>query len=379
MIYAPSTGSLEPMSEFERLVLTGDPYERGKTHGTEWGRAVAANVKTYRRRFENEGLDIEAVRERAANYVETIDDDHEAYAEEIRGIADGSDVPLSDVAMLNVRWEILYSALDAGGEDDRTGGSRSADGCTSFGVLPSTTVGGKPYLGQNWDWLSPIEDTVFLVERRPPTGTATLAMTEAGIVGGKIGVNEHGIGLCVNGLVSAIDRTDSYGTPYHVRFREILDSPRFDRALEAIYTGDRACSANVLIGHADGEVIDLEAAPDRVGRFHPRDGVLTHSNHFRTPEIDVPDEPTGTSTFYRAARLRRQLTAGPDQLDPASMQTALRDHFSHPASICNHVDASVPPIEQTQTNASVIIDLDEQRLLATRGPPCEGEYREYAL
>ncbi|USZ67369.1 C45 family peptidase [Halorussus salilacus] len=406
------------MAEFERVVLTGTPHERGREHGERFADAVASNVELYRERFAHEGVDVDGIRDHAADYVEVIERDNPEYAAEMRGVAEGSDVPLADVAMLNVRWEVIYPAWkdraeseerekgrtrenegarergetgetgETGNEETTregappsTGGSPPVDGCTSFGVLPSATADGTTYVGQNWDWLAPVADNLFLMELRREDAPDLLAMTEAGIVGGKVGVNEHGIGLAVNGLISAEDGRNEFRKPYHVRFREVLDADRFDDALAPILETDRVCSANVLVGHAEGEVIDLEAAPGLVNPVYPEEGVLAHANHFETDAVESLNEKRGPSTLYRAERLRRLLAEDADAggVDSAAVRAALRDHFGRPSSICSHVDESLPEVEYGQTNASIVIDLQERKLLGQRGPPCEGEYHEYAL
>jgi len=47
----------------------------------------------------------------------------------------------------------------------------------------------------------------------PDNGPNHLRVTEAGIVGAKMGVNEHGIGLAVNGLVTPDDGESPSGSP----------------------------------------------------------------------------------------------------------------------------------------------------------------------
>ncbi|WP_162224604.1 C45 family autoproteolytic acyltransferase/hydolase [Halorussus amylolyticus] len=373
------------MSEFERVVLTGTPYERGREHGERFADEVASNVECYRERFAHEGVDIDAIRGEAEKYIDVVERQNSEYAEEMRGVADGSDVPLADVTMLNVRWEVIYPAwkasaeADADAETEEKLGESPIDGCTSFGVAPSATADGTTYMGQNWDWLASIADNLFLMELRRDDAPDVLAMTEAGIVGGKIGVNEHGIGLSVNGLISAGDGRNEFRKPYHVRFREILSAERYDDALRPILETDRVCSANVLVGHAEGELIDLEAAPEHVNPVYPDDGVLTHANHFESDAVESLNEKRGPSTLYRAPRLYRHLAADAGDIDSETIRSGLRDHFGKPSSICSHVDESSPEVEHGQTNASFVIDLQERRILAHRGPPCEGEYHEYAL
>lgn len=377
------------MPELPRLELTGTPRERGLTHGERFAGAVEENVEIYLDRFAHEGAEEATVRTQAERFVDLVADANADYAAEMRGVAEGSGVPLADVAMLNARYEVLYGAwaeeARSPSESDAasTGsepGSAGTDGCTSFGLQPEVTADGRTYVGQNWDWIAAVEPNTFVMDVRREAGPNHVAFTEAGIVGGKFGVNEHGIGLCVNGLVSAADGADPFRKPFHVRCREALDATRFDAAIEPILATDRACSANFLFGHAAGEVIDVEAAPESASHVYPEAGVLTHANHFEAAVgVESTFERLAPNTLCRAPRLRRLLRRAAPDVSVADAKAALRDHFNHPASICRHVDESEPPAEHTRSNASAIIDLEGRRMLATRGPPCESEYRAYEV
>lgn len=373
------------MPSFDIITLDGSPTERGVAHGEAVADGVAANVDAYLDRFEHEGVPRGTVREQADAFLDLIEDENPAYAAEMRGIAEGSGVPLLDVTVLNVRWEVIYTAWKEGVETDDSDetavedGPPPADGCTSFGVTPPATADGRTYVGQNWDWLASIADDLLLTRVERDGKPDFLTMTEAGIVGGKIGVNEAGIGMAVNGLVSAADGEHPYRTPYHVRFREAMDAERFDEALDPLVSAPRACSANVLLGHADGVALDLELSPETVSHLHPTEGILTHSNHFESDAVETPAALDGPSTLYRDRRLRDHLVAHAGGIDPDVIQEGLRDHFSAPASVCKHVDESLPEIEYGRTNASFVIDLEGRRLRGTQGPPCESQYREYQL
>jgi len=356
------------MSELPSVRLTGNPTERGRTHGEAFPEAIRQNVSTYMGRFEHNGVSETEVRDRAAEFLSRMENWNPAYAAELRGVAAGSGVDETDVAALNARYEVLYAAYS-----EQNAG---ADGCTSFALLPETTADGHTYVGQNWDWIPELD--LLVIDVRPADGARHVALTEAGIVGGKIGVNEHGIGLCINGLASGADGENPTRTPFHVRCREVLTADRLDLALEPIVTEPRACSANFLVGHAVGEMVDVEAAPEACHYVYPEDGLLVHANHFESDAIDSRLERLSPNTLRRAPRLERLLSTA-DHLDVATLQDALRDHFGRPASICRHPDEADPPDERIVTDASVVLDLTDRRMLATGGPPCEHQYREYAL
>ena len=372
------------MRPLERVELSGSPEERGRTHGERFADEIRANVDTYLERFAHHGVDEDEVLDRAAAFRPVIEAANPEYAAEMRAVGEESGVDLDEVTMLNVRYEVIYTAWAeeaGGGETGEAVAAAGVDGCTSFGLLPEATANGHTYVGQNWDWLAPVADTLFLMDVRPDDGAAHLAMTEAGIVGGKCGLNEHGVGLAVNGLISERDGDEPYRKPFHVRCREILSADRFGDALGAVLDADRACSANFVLGHADGEVVDLETAPERFNAVYPTDGVLTHANHFVDGDISRlgPTQTSGQTTLYRAERTRRALAREAGEIDEGTVKAALRDHFGRPGSVCCHVDERRPEVERGQTDASFVLDLTDRRMLATRGPPCESDYVEYEL
>lgn len=361
------------MTELPHVTLSGTAYECGVIHGETFADEIRRNVSVYLDRFAHHGVDERTVREQAADFLPRIDEWNYDYAEELRGVAAGSGVSEVEITLLNVRYEVLYAAY----ADENTG--TGVDGCTSFGLLPEATADDHTYVGQNWDWATPIADTLIVTEVRRDNGSDHLAVTEAGIIGGKMGVNEHGIGLVVNGLVSPDDGEDPLRKPFHVRCREVLEAERFDTALEPLVASPHACSSNFVIGHAAGEVIDIEASPHRTGYVYPRSGVLTHANHFVNDGFESLMERQLPDTLYRARRLRRALERCSGDIDSESIESGLSDHFGRPASVCRHVDRDAHPQERTQTDASVIIDLTDRTLRATCGPPCEAAYGTYRL
>src|SRR3989442_2551122 len=89
---------------------------------------------------------------------------------------------------------------------------------------------------------------VFFQKTGPATGPNVLCFTEAGVVGGKIGLNSEGIGLTINGLISNKDDWERLRKPFHVRCAEILGSKTLSQAVSRITRGERSCSANFLVG-----------------------------------------------------------------------------------------------------------------------------------
>ena len=363
------------------LDLGDDPYERGLVHGRMLAAAIADNIETYLARFAASGLQPEAARREGHAWIDVTRRQNPEYAEEMRGIADGSELPLADIVMLNVRYEITFGLfLKESREADVATVAGNADGCSTFGVLPEATASGHTILGQNWDWLAGVYGRCAVLRVRRASGPDFVCYTEAGIVGGKMGVNEYGIGLVENGLVSDHDGQNAYEKPFHMRCREVLCAASYDLALLPIVETRRVCSANFMIGHADGEIIDLETSPDAVSYHYPTEGIVTHSNHFLDPRHGPSQmERLSPSTLYRANRLDRLLRKDAGRLDIAAFKAALADHFGAPNAICRHPNESQPAAKRTMTNAAFVIDLATRTMHVANGPPCGNDFVAYPL
>ena len=364
------------MASLPILDLGSDPYERGLTHGRALSQQISENIETYLARFAAGGLNAETARAEGVKWVDVMRDQNADYAEEMRGISDGADIAIGDIAMLNARYEITFGLFgDEAKANDDSGLSTEADGCSTFGVLPEASANGHTLLGQNWDWLAGVYGRCVVLRITRDNGPNILCYTEAGIVGGKMGVNEHGIGLVENGLVSDHDGRNAYEKPFHMRCREVLDAETYDMALLPILATKRVCSANFVVGHADGEIIDIETSPNAVSYIYPQDGLVPHSNHFIDPRHGPSQmERLSTSTLYRANRLDRLLRKHLGKLDAPAIREALADHFGHPNAICRHPDERQPVAKQTMTNAAFVFDLNERTMLVADGPPCENAF-----
>jgi len=378
------------MPELTVLELGLDPRERGRVHGRAMRLEIRDNYKTYVERFEAGGAKLPVVLEQSDAWAAFIARDNPEYAEEMAGVAAGADLSLTEIAMLNARYELTYCVFGAEAQSLNSQAIVEPaiiepDGCTAFGLLPEMTASGHTLIGQNWDWLQKLQGHVFImrVKRSSEPGTGKpdfVGFTEAGIVGCKMGVNAAGIGLCVNGLVTQRDGANGFRKPFHVRCREILDAWTFDKALLPVVQTDRCCSANFLIGHADGEIIDIEATPDYCSYIYPEDGLVTHANHLVCEtRIASQFERIAPHSLYRANRLERLLRRSSVEIGIDTIQALLSDHFSAPASICRHADMTLPEPKRVISVAAAAIDLNARTLYVTDGPPCQSAFQAVPL
>ncbi len=352
------------------LRLEGAPYLQGLTHGRSLRRRIEHNLRLYFERFERElKLTRAETLRRAARYLAAIAAQSPDYHAGMRGIADGAGVDLAAIAALNARYELFYAAFAE---------RPLPEGCTAFALLPEATVDGHLLLGENWDWIAGVQGALIHVVE--PDGPQRLAFTEAGIFGGKIGLNSIGLGLAINGLTSHDDDWTRLHRPFHVRCYDALRAQDLDAAARAVAGEERSCSANFLLAQVPDQVINLEMGPRGVHVSACANGCLVHANHFLHAEaigVSERNVENNPHSWRRQARLERLLAARPLAL--GDVQAALRDHEGHPYSICFHIDPQEPPEEHYESVVSVIMDLHARALFISDGPPCQGAYARYAL
>ena len=333
------------MTRIPSLTTGEDLLGRGLAHGRRFAQEIADNVQTYLRRFAASGLGRDAAFAEAERWLAAMRTQSPEYAEEMRGVAQGSRQSDEAIALLNARYELAFTLF---GQDARAGETELSeqkkemlavgpDGCTAFGLLPQATTDRHTWLGQNWDWLEGVHGRTFVLRVQRKDKPSFVCFTEAGIVGGKMGVNECGIGLVETGLASSHDGRHPYEKPFHMRCREILDAETFEDARKAVTGTPRTCSANFVIGKAGGAIVDIETSPDHASDILPEDGILTHSNHFLTPgHGESLMEKLSPNTLHRVDRMRHLLRERGGNISFDDMRQAVTDHRGAPYAICRH-------------------------------------------
>lgn len=366
---------------FPHVRVSGGARERGRAYGEQARKRISTSIHAYEEVFRAyAGWSWPEVRREAARYEASIAAFDERYVVEMRGIAEGADVDLEDILSINVRTEVMFAAKAraAEGVGVDAGGPRQGE-CTAFAVVPEASATGHTLIGQNWDWLLHCFDTVVVLEAEQEEGPNYVSVVEAGLLA-KTGMNSSGLGVATNALVTEDDRGEP-GIPYHVLLRAFMDCETISDALSAAQRAPRSSSANYLLAHRDGMAVDIEAAPGDFSRMFllfPDDGMLAHTNHFRSPAFDrkdvslwvMPDSP------FRLERLRAAVERASPDLTLDTFREVLADHANFPSGVCCHPDDRMELFDQGSTVASVLMDLDEARMWVADGRPCTAPFRE---
>lgn len=373
------------MAAFPHVKVSGGPRGRGRAYGEQARDRIGVSISAYRDVFQAyAGWDWGQVRREAERYLAPIAAYDERYVEEMRGLAEGAAVDLEDILSINVRTEVMFAAKARQAEAAGRGagdGQRQGE-CSAFAALPAASAGGHTLIGQNWDWLLHCFDTVVVLEAEQDEGPNFVSVVEAGLLA-KTGMNSAGLGVTTNALVTDDDKGEP-GIPYHVLLRAFMDCETLSDALAAAQRAVRSSSANYLLAHRDGIAVDLETAPgdfSRIFLLFPKDGVLLHTNHFLACGFDrkdvslwvMPDSP------FRLERLSGEVTSAGPGLSLDAFGRFLGDHANYPSGICCHPDRRMDPHDQGATVASILMDLDERRVLVADGHPCTVPYRELEL
>ncbi len=342
--------------------VQGEALERGRQYGACVAHSIRQNIEDYLRLLAfHSGLGRAAALQASEAFGPVIETHAPDLWQEMKGIAEGAGCDLTEVLLINARSELMLAASE----------------CTALIAAPEATSQGRVLLGQNWDWYTAVEAEPILLHICQPDGLEILTLTEAGQLG-KIGLNSAGLGVGLNFLEHT---NEGMGLPIHVILRQMLSCEALGDAIHAALSVPRGGAANIPLAHAEGEILDLELTATDADFVYGDAGWLVHANHFESVRLRQGDAGirTSRSTVARAARARRLLAAAREGISQETMRAILTDHAHGAYAICRHADHSEPPLQQTATRASVIMDLAARTLYLTLGQPCAREYEPFTL
>ncbi len=372
---------------FPLIDVSGPARERGRIHGSRARIRIERSIATYARLFAFCGIPWSGAQERAAGYRRLIGDLHPDFLEEIEGIAAGAGRQVNEILALNARTEILPPSYPGEAHVDwkkiaranAQAGVPDWGECTAIAVKPERSTTGTTLLAQNWDWLGAQRASLILLRRREPDGSASLTLTEAGMLA-KIGLNDRGFGVCLNILRSSDDGSRT-GVPVHVLLAALL---RLDDVEQAIAYASKLAfggSSNVLCADASGALAALEFSPRGLYPVRGEGATLCHTNHFLAPEAaqDEASLAPSLSTYPRLERIGEIVRGHAGKFSPEDLEAALRDETDGFLSICRRPDASLAPEMRIETVASVVIDLGARLMRVAPDVPSLTQYRAIAL
>lgn len=336
------------LDNFPHYRFSGTPTERGHAYGEALRDRIHATYDLYTQTvFAASPLEMNEIENRAALARELIENFSIDYVSELDAVAAGACIPSWQIYALNARTEILSSPP---GE------------CT---VLYFQRSG---VLGQNWDWLAALEDLAVLVTWELPDGHEVLMFTEPGMLG-KIGLNDRGLGVCLNILFS---QHELDGLPVHVLTRALLDCGNLAEVRAMIARSGLGKSSHFLVADGSAGCCSMEFAAGEQYEVEPTDGVLVHTNHCiasgATSKAAVI--PGSAERLAQSAEWLSQNTR-----DLATMKNILLDdrYGSESINMSYHNEALLGN-RDVGTCATILMDLEARRMEIKKGPGHAGEF-----
>jgi isopenicillin-N N-acyltransferase-like protein len=376
------------------IPMSGTPYERGVTHGRQIAGLFASYWDEVLRSARADGSDAVSesqvcawVRDQAGLVVSAFPD----LDDEVRGIADGADVPYE--AALSV-------AIDQGTLTEYPGGGKalvasvrgarrpSRERCLSVLVPGEYTTTGQTLLAQTWDNHDPsIMPEPFVVAFVIESSDGSRAfLSDPGWIGGA-GVNDRGVGSVHTGVWVKHDQTHyASGIPYPYVARAILEAPDVEAAVASIVsaptTGGGPSTGDSHYVISDGaQFTDVESAGDVKAVLRSQGTVFATCAHFTEAKC-VEQEGAGPAerlvSAHRVARVS-QLAWHNTPVSPLDLFGVLSDHTTGPGGgmVCMHGlerESSANPygirLAESWSSASIVVDPSGQTIWAKAGTPC---------
>ncbi|MBS0568908.1 MAG: peptidase C45 [Proteobacteria bacterium] len=369
-----------PPESFPLIDLAGTPHARGQAYGTAVPERIARSVALYRGQMQRRGVGLAEQYRLARGFMPTIEAYDSTYLEEMRGIAEGADVALEDIVIINCRTEMMFG-YETLGKTEVKARCEPDDGCTGIIVMPEAARDGRLIHAHNWDWREECVDTGVVLRIRYEHSPDILVFAEAGALA-RHGFNSAGVAITGNFLMCERDYAEPGEAPLALLRRKLLEAHNLAGAMGQVFGKSRLCSNNLMLSHADGEAVDLECAPDEVFWMTPEDGLLVHANHWINPVARVKLTDLGirnnSDSIYRQRRVAAALHAKRGSIGIDDITAALFDEFGKPDSVLRS-PKQVSFESISATVATTIMDTAARRMWIARQPYLSRNFVEYTL
>ena len=363
------------------IKLTGSPRNRGRIHGEELRAEIrglsAAQHDAIARIYGVPAKDYLDAFWAYQKFSGAISAFCPALLDEVRGIAEGAELPFEAVLLLQLSDEEWVF-----GRTKWAGEYRSK--CTAFGLHDAAS--GTSYAGQNMD-IPPFHEgyqTLFHIDYERD-GLEALIFGSAGGLG-FMGLNNAPLGICCNTLMQLTSAHD--GVPVAFILRCLLECTSVTQAEALLRTVRHASGQNYLLS-TDRSVATFECSADGVVMVADPDQRewVCHTNHVlaRTaPDVDkgcgeLPPQKLDNSVARLASIAGRfaDMSARPS-LDGFKSALSACDDPLHPVS--RKLSAASVSDTMSYTAGAAIYEMGDHVMLhLAPGPPCETDFRTFDL
>lgn len=215
------------------LHVQGSPFEMGYTHGSVLKEKIRQNIQNHLKNpslSDDAKLKVQAFSSKIPSILPHIP---VKYIEEMQGVAEGADVPFSDILWLNLFPEMFHCcAITAHGE-------ASSDKSLYHARLLDYAVG------------KDLQSSAVLLVVKPASAIPFLSVTYAGFIGCITGMNEKKISL---GEIGGLGYGKWDGIPMSFLLRSLLEeASTLAEAQQLLSSNKRTCEYYYIIGDGKTE------------------------------------------------------------------------------------------------------------------------------
>lgn len=363
----------------EILDVSGNPFKRGRDFGAARRVEIGSYVSDWLDSIGQAGIeDPRAYVTRMlgdTNFMAAIDTHAPELLEEVKGCAEGAGQPLPLVLasqLIDEEWAYRASRLRV---------LQPMQKCSSAAIHVRE---GLSLLGQNMDLGSYTEGHQVALRIGRGTGESGALVFTIGPVLALMGINAHGVGVCVNSLPQLPAARE--GLPVAFVTRKLLQAKCAREAAQIVGDIPHATGQHYLISDPH-EVRSFEASPLRVSEYRPENPArIFHTNHPLAEEQVTPAPPDQlVNTEARLCSLASRLMTSAE--DVGAIKEALCSHDDRENPVCIDFNPGRPVSRLTGsitiTTGSMVSILKSAaaRLDSwiSKGPPCSRGYTHIQL
>ncbi len=337
--------------------VSGSPFEQGVTQGHKLKDEIAANIRGVYEDLAKVHYDEKRYRRFVQANHEFLGNQYPEQEEEMRGISEGSGIPLEDILILNIPAYFMARHF--------------VQDCSMVLARGKSTLDGKTYLIKNRDMRTPI--TQCVVERHYSNGTSLVEVNGTGTVTyPAAGMNSFGLAAATSGFWSPKATTvleDVHSASIFINIHHLLrDCKTVNEVLEYLKTYPRVNGLNLLVADLK-DAVAIETTRDSY--YVEQDsgtGLLYRTNHYVLDEIKClnPDVTPTTTTYARRKRIEEILKANYGRIRFQDMWRIMSDHADGDLGICRHMPGDAPG----GTVCTSLVVLEDREIFTSLIQPC---------
>ncbi len=351
------------------LICEGGRRERGRIHGEAFREMIQKNIylcKYMCSKMRNVNMD--TLLSEAKKLIQPLRRYDGEIMNEMIGIAEGANVSLVEIVLLNARSELMNRFWNL---------SSVHEGCTTFAVMPREK-NGNIYIAQTWDWLQFSKDLLILLCCKGENGVNFLSVTEPGVIA-NVGINNKGIAVFLN-YISVLD-TNTKGSLYHVLLRRALESDDIIELQRNLVRSPIAFAIHIMATNHQGMLISNELTSAGIDFRIIQDKFILHTNHILSDKLKIHNV---VNEMYQDSEMRYSMAQKcleelikSEDIDVEDIYDIFRKHSDDKGNICKHADLKDEfSISTLFTLIYQVTPLGNNKLYMSVGKPCESELFE---